>query len=42
MIDDSETTPVRREPNWRLMYAIVLGELALLVLLFTIFTRTFS
>ncbi|MEW6364063.1 MAG: hypothetical protein AB1714_05435 [Acidobacteriota bacterium] len=30
------------EPNWRLLYAVVLGELLALILLFYAFTRIFS
>ena len=34
--------PTPREPNWRLIYAAVLGELALLIIIFYAFTKAFA
>jgi hypothetical protein len=34
--------PTPREPNWRLIYSAVLGELALLILIFYAFTKAFA
>ncbi|HVR29885.1 MAG TPA: hypothetical protein VMS86_10180 [Thermoanaerobaculia bacterium] len=47
MTEDPETTARAAEErpplgSWGRLYAIVLGELALLVLLFTLFARAFS
>jgi len=37
-----DTRPTPREPNWRLIYAAVLGELTLLVIIFYAFTKAFA
>jgi hypothetical protein len=34
--------PTPREPHWRLIYAAVLGELAILILIFYAFTKAFA
>jgi hypothetical protein len=34
--------PTPREPNWRLIYAAVLGELAILIAIFYAFTKAFA
>jgi hypothetical protein len=34
--------PTPSEPNWRLIYAAVLGELTLLILIFYAFTKAFA
>jgi len=34
--------PAPREPNWRLIYAAVLGELTILILIFYAFTKAFA
>lgn len=30
------------EPNWRLLYALVIGELAVTIVIFYIFTKVFA
>jgi hypothetical protein len=44
---DRPTAPDGEEPppiggSWRVLYAVVIGNLALLILLFYVFTRAFS
>jgi len=34
--------PTPREPNWRLIYAAVLTELTLLIIIFYAFTKAFA
>ena len=34
--------PTPREPNWRLLYAAVLGELTILIIIFYAFTKAFA
>jgi hypothetical protein len=34
--------PTPREPNWRLIYAAVLGELTILIVIFYAFTKAFA
>jgi len=34
--------PTPREPNWPLLYIAVLGELALLIIIFYAFTKAFE
>jgi hypothetical protein len=34
--------PTANEPNWRLIYALVIGELILTIAIFYAFTRAFS
>jgi hypothetical protein len=38
--DGEEQPPIGR--SWRVLYAVVIGNLALLILLFYVFTRAFS
>ena len=38
--DDEEKPPIGG--SWRVLYAIVIGNLALLILLFYVFTKAFS
>jgi hypothetical protein len=45
--DVHPTTPDGEEPppivgSWRVIYAVVIGNLALLIILFYVFTRVFS
>lgn len=41
--DREDNAPVaENEPNWRKLYAAVLGALALEVILFYVFTRSFA
>jgi hypothetical protein len=42
-VDRDDNSPVaENEPRWRRLYAAVLGALALEVLLFWLFTRSFA
>ncbi len=34
--------PTPREPNWHLLYAAVLGELTILIIIFYAFTKAFA
>jgi len=34
--------PTASEPHWRLIYAAVLGELAILIVIFYAFTKAFA
>ncbi|MEA2325840.1 MAG: hypothetical protein QOE68_799 [Thermoanaerobaculia bacterium] len=34
--------PTPHEPNWRLIYAAVLGELTILIIIFYAFTKAFA
>ena len=38
----SRQPPVSHEPNWPLLYAAVLGEIALLIVIFYAFTKAFA
>lgn len=44
-IEGSDTrlpVPDSREPNWPLLYAAVIGELAILIIVFYAFTKAFA
>jgi len=34
--------PTAREPNWPFLYTVVIGELALLIVIFYAFTKAFA
>ena len=34
--------PTANQPNWRLIYAAVLGELTILIIIFYAFTKAFA
>ena len=39
---DSRQPPVSHQPNWPMLYGVVLTELAVLIVIFYAFTKAFS